>query len=148
VLTAPAHPSSKPDPLLLALVGLPAVGAVTTLAVQLYLSTWGGAWIDVEWLLLNVLLCGWALLPFAAAAMVATSIHRHWRRGSPVAFAGGVLLVGLTVWLLWSVLTSDSSTAVIALVFAPFMQATVVGLTMAGAVGFAKRRRRRMTEDA
>jgi hypothetical protein len=36
----------------------------------------------------------------------------------------------------------------IALVFAPFMQAAVVGVTMAGAVGVTKLRRRRVVQDA
>jgi hypothetical protein len=57
------------------------VGAVTTLAVQLYLSTWDGVSIDVAWLLLNVGFCGWTLLSFAAAAaavVVGVLVHRHW----------------------------------------------------------------------
>ncbi|NAZ74331.1 hypothetical protein GTQ99_02680 [Kineococcus sp. T13] len=57
--------------------------------------------------------------------------------------AGAVLFAVLTVWGLWSVHTSESSTAVLGLHFAPFVQVAVAGLTMALAVGVARLRRRR-----
>ncbi len=64
--------------------------------------------------------------------------------GLPVvgALAGHALLVAVTVWGLWSMLSSQSSTAVLALLFAPFAQGAVAGLTMPAAVAVAKLRRR------
>jgi hypothetical protein len=129
------------DPVRLALVGLPAVGALTTLVVAARLTTWDLVTEDVGSVLFVVVFVGWALLPFAAAAAVGISVHRHWSGGVPVALVGGLALVALTVWWLLSVLTSDSSTAVIGLLFAPFAQAALVGATLGVAVLLARRRR-------
>ena len=146
--TASGRPPSRRDPLLLALVGLPVVGAVTTLVVQLHLTSWDVVADEAGVALFALVASGWALVPFAASAVVGVSVHRHWRGGVPVALLGALLLLALTVGVLWSVLTSESSTAVLALLFAPFVQAALAGVTMAAAVGVAKLRRRRTTRAA
>ncbi|GAA0325498.1 hypothetical protein [Kineococcus aurantiacus] len=133
---------------MLALVGLPVVGAVTTLVVSAHLTSWDLVTEDVGAVLFTVLFIGWALLPFAAAVAVAVSVYRHWRGGAAVAIVGGLVLVALTVGLLWSVLTSESSTAVLGLLFAPFLQAAVAGVTMVAAVCLARWRRRRQSRLA
>ncbi|WP_432572941.1 hypothetical protein [Kineococcus sp. SYSU DK005] len=141
--TASGRPASRRDPLLPALVGVPVVGAVATLAVQLHLASWDVLAEEVGVALFALLACGWALLPFAAAVVVGVCVHRHWRGGSAAALVGAVLLVAFTAWLLWSVLTDESSTAVLGLLFAPFVQGAVVGVTMAASVAVAGLRRRR-----
>ncbi|ABS04240.1 hypothetical protein [Kineococcus radiotolerans] len=138
---ASGHPSSRPDLLLLALVGLPVVGAVLTLAVQLYLATWGGVDVDVVWVLSTALFCGWGLLPFVAAMLVGISVYRHWRSAAAVAVLGQLLLVIGTGWLLHDVVASESSTAVLGLIFAPLLQGAAAGVVMAGSVGVARMRR-------
>lgn len=142
VSTVSDHPSSRRDLLLLPLVGLPVVGAVATLVVQLYLATWGGVDVDVVWVLSTVLFCVCGLLPFAAAVVVGVSVHRHWRSAAAVAVLGQLLVVIGTGWLLHDVVTSESSTAVLGLLFAPLLQGAALGLVMAGAVGVARVRRR------
>ncbi len=127
---------------MLALVGLPVVGALVTLVVVAYLTSWELVTEDVGAVLFGLVFCGWALLPFAAAVVVGVCVHRSWPGAVAVALAGAVVLMALTVWGLWSVLTSQSSTAVLALLFAPFVQSAVVGLTMAVAVVVARLRRR------
>ncbi|WP_432497830.1 hypothetical protein [Kineococcus gypseus] len=127
---------------MLALVGLPVVGALLTLVVVAYLTSWDLVTEDVGAVLFALVFCGWALLPFAAAVVVGVCVHRFWPGAVAVALAGAVVLVAVTVWVLWSVLSSQSSTAVLALLFAPFVQAAVAGLTMAAAVAVAKLRRR------
>ncbi|NIZ92205.1 hypothetical protein [Kineococcus rubinsiae] len=131
------------DPLLPALVALPAVGAVTTLVVSARLTSWDLVTADAGAVLFTLVFAVWALLPFALAVAVGVSVHRHWRGGVPAALAGGLLLTALTGWLLWSVVTSESSTASLGLLFAPFLQAALAGLTMAASVGLAALRRRR-----
>jgi len=116
---------------------------VITLVVTAHLTSWELTTESVGAVLFAVLFTGWALLPFAAAAAVGVSVHRHWRAGRLVALVGDLLLVAFTVWGLWSVLTSDSSTAVLGLLFAPVVQAALAGLTMLAAVGVAKLQRRR-----
>ena len=129
------------DPVRLALVGLPVVGALTTLVVAARLTTWDLVTEDVGSVLFVIVFVGWALLPFAAAAAVGISVRRHWSGGVPAALIGGLALPVLTVWWLRSVLTSDSSTAVIGLLFAPFLQSALVGVTLGVAVLLARRRR-------
>ena len=119
------------------------MGAVTTLVVSAHLTSWEPVTGSVGAVLFSVLFCGWALLPFAAAVAVGVSVRRHRRGGTPVALAGALLLLALTVAGLRSVLTSESSTAVLGLLFAPFVQGAVVGLTAVAAVGVAALRGRR-----
>lgn len=139
--TASRRPSSLRDPVLLALVGLPVVGAVTTLVTTASLTSWELTTESVGAVVFAVVVTGWALLPFAGAVAVGLSVHRHWRGASAVVLLGDLLLLALTVWSLWSVLASDSSTAVLGLLFAPLVQAALVGVTMAVAVGVARLRR-------
>lgn len=146
--TAPARPSPRRGPLLPVLVALPVVGAVTTVVVTGRLTTWELLTEDVGAVVFSVLFLGWAVLPFAAAVAVGVATHRHWREGGPVAVVGGLLLLALTVALLRSVVTSDSSTAVIGLLYAPLLQAALVGLTTAATVGVARVRRRRAARPA
>ena len=146
--TASGRQPSRRDLLPLILVGLPVVGAVATLVVQLYLATWGGVVVDAGWVLTTALFCLWGVLPFTAAVVVGVSVQRHWRGGAAVALLGQLLLVIGTGWLLWDVVTSESSTAVLGLVFAPLLQAAVVGVAMAAAVGLAKLRRSRTARTA
>ncbi|GAB3270381.1 hypothetical protein GCM10027586_20950 [Kineococcus gypseus] len=130
------------EPVVLALVGLPVVGALVTLVVVAYLTSWELVTEDVGAVLFGLVFCGWALLPFAAAVVVGVCVHRFWPGAVAVALAGDLLLVAVTVWGLWSMLSSQSSTAVLALLFAPFAQGAVAGLTMPAAVAVAKLRRR------
>lgn len=141
--TASVLPSPRRDPFLPALVALPVAGAGTTLVVSARLTSWDLVTADVGAVLFTLVYVGWALLPFALAVAVGVSVHRHWRGGAPAALAGGVLLLASTVWMLWSIVTSESSTASLGLLFAPFLQAALAGLTMAAAVGVATLRRRR-----
>lgn len=143
-MSTPARrPPWRRDPLLLALVGLPLAGAVTTLGVNAYLASWDVATESVGWVLITVLMSVWQLLPFAGAIAVGIAVHRYWRGGSPVALLGGLLLLVLTVGWLWDIVTSESSTAAVGLFFGTFWQAALVGLTLGGATGLAALRRRR-----
>lgn len=142
--TASRRSSSLRDPLLLALVGLPAVGAVTTLATTATLTSWELTTESVGAVVFAIVFTGWALLPFAAAVVVGVSVRRHWRGALAVVLVGDLLLLAFTVWALWSVLTSDSSTAVLGLLFAPLVQVALVGVTMVVAVGVARVQSRRM----
>ncbi len=143
VSTALERPSWRRDPAALTVVGLPVVGAVVTLALLVHLTSWELVTESVGGLVFVLVTTVWALLPFATAVVVGVSVHRYWRGGMAVALAGTVLLVAMSVWMSWDVLTSESSTAVLALFFFPFMQAAWVGATTAAAVGVAKLRGRR-----
>ena len=121
------------------------MGAVTTLVTTASLTSWELTTESVGAVVFAIVFTGWALLPFAAAAAVGVSVRRHWRGAIAVAVVGDLLLLALTVWALWSVLASESSTAVLGLLFAPLVQVALVGVTMAVAVGVARLRRRRMS---
>ncbi|NAZ81183.1 hypothetical protein GTR02_05075 [Kineococcus sp. R8] len=142
MVTASRPSAPRRDPLSALLVAPPVLGAVATLVTSASLTSWDLVTDGVGAVLFALAFVGWSMLPFAAAVAVGRSVHRYWRGGSPVAFVGGVVLVALTVWVLWDIVTSESSTAVIGLLFVPFAQAAVAGLTMAGAVGVATLRRR------
>ncbi|MEZ0493279.1 hypothetical protein AB2L28_13645 [Kineococcus sp. TBRC 1896] len=131
------------DPVLLALVGLPAVGAVTTLVATAYLTSWDLVTESVGSVVFVIAFGAWALLPFAAAVAVGASVRRYWRGATSVVLLGDLLLIALTAWVLWSIHTSESSTAVLGLLYAPLLQLALAGVTMVAAVGVAKLRRRR-----
>ncbi|WP_380173260.1 hypothetical protein ACFEMC_02425 [Kineococcus sp. DHX-1] len=145
--TAPG-PRARRDPLLLALLGLPVVGATTTLAVSGHLTSWDVATESAAMVTFTVVWTVWAVAPFAAAVAGGLSVRRHWRGGAGTVVVGDVLLVALTVWLLSDVLTSESSTAVLGLLFAPPLQAAVPGVTLLAAVGVARLRGRGLPRHA
>jgi len=120
------------------------VGAVTTLVTTASVMSWELTTESVGAVVFAIVFTGWALLPFAAAVAVGVSVRRHWRGAVAVALVGDLLLA-LTVWALWSVLASESSTAVLGLLFAPLVQLALVGVTMAVAVSVASLRRRWMS---
>jgi hypothetical protein len=100
VSTASRRPSSLRDPVLLALVGLPAVGAVTTLVMTASLTSWELTTESVGAVVFAIVFTGWALLPFVAAAAVGVSVRQRWRGAIAVAVVGDLLLLALTVWAL------------------------------------------------
>lgn len=142
------RPRTPRDPLLLALLGLPAVGAVTTLAVLAHLTSWDVSTESALMVVFSVVSTVWSVLPFAAAVAVGLSVRRHWRGGSAAVVVGDVLLVAQTVWFLSDVLTSESSTAVLGLLFAPALQAALAGVTLLAAIGLARLRGRRRPRTA
>lgn len=144
----PTASRARRDPLLLALLGLPAVGAVVTLVVLAYLTSWDVSTESAPMVVFSVVSTVWSVLPFAGAVAVGLSVRRHWRRGAGAVVVGDVLLVAQTVWFLSDVLTSESSTAVLGLLFAPALQAAVAGVTLLAAIGLARLRGRGRTRTA
>ncbi|MFD0485410.1 hypothetical protein ACFQ46_22695 [Kineococcus sp. GCM10028916] len=118
---------------------------MTTLVTTASLTSWELTIESVGAVVFAIAFSGWALLPFAAAVVVGVSVRRHWRGAVAVALVGDLVLLAFTVWALWSVLASDSSTAVLGLLFAPLVQVALVGVAMVVAVGVARVRSRRMS---
>jgi hypothetical protein len=71
----------------------------------------------------------WNLSPSVGLAILDVLVVTRLRRGVRLAAAGGGLLVVTTVGLVWSIRTSESSTAALGYLTGPFLGWAVVALT-------------------
>ena len=132
---APA-PHTTPLPrrgLLRALVALAALGGLGTLGVLALAGGWFDGGLSAGGAGWTAVLTLWCLSPFALAVVVAVGVRRAWPRGLWAVLVGEVALVALTAVLLHDMLTSESSTAALLLLFLPLYQGALLVLTLVAA---------------
>jgi hypothetical protein len=69
------------------------------------------------------------LLPALALTALISSSSRHLAKGIPVVAAGSLVFTAIAVYVPFSILTSDSSTAVLGFLYLPLVLGTVVVVT-------------------
>jgi hypothetical protein len=113
------------------LLTLALVGGLGTLGVM----AWAGGWFEqrvaTDAALAGLLFVLWDLAPWAGAVALVVTTRRRQAGGTWALLVGLLALVSLTAWLLHGMVTSESSTAALLLVFLPLYQWLLLGLTAA-----------------
>lgn len=132
----------RPRALIWVLLVLLLLAAAFVLVVSGRASDWGRAApeLSVWW---SVALVAWEMLPFIVMGLVVVTFDRGLSGAMPAVVVGVLAVVGLTVWGMTAVLTSESSTAALGFVFIPLSLLLVVGVSTGVAAGLHVLRARR-----